>query len=321
MGVTLAERARPVHGAALLAPRASDRQLVTCGAELVAVSERFLHIVFVGALGFVCLSTFASVVFLPLRTSAIDGQPPATALAAGLAVLLLAAASMLRSRHVHRLLRRRVALQLAMIAIAAALVSVASPLRNELWWSACTILMLLATLVPLRRALAFCLVVLLANLAAHVAAGDAEKITSVDVVGLWIGLPFWTALAAVVPDRLAAFILRMNAASVGVAAPPRKVDAWIERDADPAPQRSSKAAAEPAPADRDRVTGRLTARQLQVVALLADGLRYREVADCLAISPGQVHRHVRNAIARAGVATVTELVAVAVKEGVLAPRG
>jgi len=68
------------------------------------------------------------------------------------------------------------------------------------------------------------------------------------------------------------------------------------------------------------VTSRLTARQLQVIALLVDGLRYRDVAECLSISPGQVQRHVSHAVTRAGVLSINALVALAVAEGLL-PAG
>jgi DNA-binding CsgD family transcriptional regulator len=65
----------------------------------------------------------------------------------------------------------------------------------------------------------------------------------------------------------------------------------------------------------------LTARQLQVVALLADGLRYREAAACMSISPRQVQRHVANAVARTGLRNANELVAVAVSEGLVPEPG
>ena len=39
-------------------------------------------------------------------------------------------------------------LELLLLLVSALLLSVASPLRNELWWPACAILMLLATLAP-----------------------------------------------------------------------------------------------------------------------------------------------------------------------------
>lgn len=64
-------------------------------------------------------------------------------------------------------------------------------------------------------------------------------------------------------------------------------------------------------------SGHLTARQLQVVALLADGMRFNEIAVALAISTSAVHRHVMRARERAGVSTTAELVALAISEGVV----
>lgn len=54
-----------------------------------------------------------------------------------------------------------------------------------------------------------------------------------------------------------------------------------------------------------------------MVALLADGLRYREVAACLSISVRQVQRHVANAVTRTGLRNANELVTVAVFEGLV----
>jgi DNA-binding NarL/FixJ family response regulator len=62
---------------------------------------------------------------------------------------------------------------------------------------------------------------------------------------------------------------------------------------------------------------RLTARQTQVAALLADGLRHREVAACLSISERQVQRHIAEAVARLGLRNAYELAAVAVSAGLV----
>lgn len=59
--------------------------------------------------------------------------------------------------------------------------------------------------------------------------------------------------------------------------------------------------------------GSLTARQLEVVALLAKGLRHGEVAARLSISSRQAQRHAVQAVERAGVANVCQLVAVAIQ--------
>jgi DNA-binding CsgD family transcriptional regulator len=317
------------------ADRASRTVGVRSGAELVALSERFYDRIFVGALSFVALSTLTALAFLPLRSSAKAGRPPSSTVAAALIVLLLAGLAIWRAHDVYRLLRRRPQLEIVPVLIAAALLSVASPLRNELWWSACAILMALALLMSLRRALASCLIVLIANVTAHLVAGDLPHTSTVGIVGLWIGLPFWTAMAAIVPDRMASHILRLNVARDPPRPPPQRVTAWTTtaptKPPAPADEVSTASgdvprsagdddreeATSPAPvASADQIS-RLTSRQLQVVALLADGYRYRDIAACLSISAGQVHRHVTNAVARLGVRSVNELVAVGVAEGLV----
>ena len=57
----------------------------------------------------------------------------------------------------------------------------------------------------------------------------------------------------------------------------------------------------------------LTPRERQVLELLADGLRVKEIAERLTLSPATVHTHVRNAIAKLEVDTRTEAVALAVR--------
>jgi len=77
---------------------------------------------------------------------------------------------------------------------------------------------------------------------------------------------------------------------------------------------------QPAPETGHHSPGeRLTSRQREVVALLADGLRYREIAQRLDLSERQVGRHVANAIERLGVVSAAELVAV-VSVGALRSR-
>lgn len=308
-------------------PRHAD---LVRGAALVALSERFSQGVFVGALCFVGIATLTAAAFLPLRDSAVNGQPPLSAVIASVTVIAFVGFALRYVGAVYRMLRVHPRLELLPVLLSALLLSVASPLRNELWWPACAILMLLATQAPARRALAYCLLVLLANLAAHVLSGSIDEISTVGIVGLWIGLPFWTAMAAIIPERLESFILRLNTTRAIPPAPPRRVHAWTTEG--PTHERSprddvgahaaqlavrSDVAGSPGATG---VTTRLTARQLEVVVLLADGLRYRDVAQCLSISPGQVHRHVANAVTRASVHSINELVAIAVAEGVL-PAG
>lgn len=70
--------------------------------------------------------------------------------------------------------------------------------------------------------------------------------------------------------------------------------------------------------DGDRATDvekllALSPRERQVLELLADGYRVKDIADQLGLSPATVHTHVRNAIAKLEVDTRTEAVALAVR--------
>lgn len=293
--------------------------LVRCGAELVELSERFYRGVFIGAVIFVSLASIAALALLPTRNSVGSDGPPVTV---ALAVLLIAVAPLAISRALplYRLLRREPRLELVVLMLATALL--VYPLRSELWWPACGLLMLLAVIAPLRRALIYCLAALLANVAAHVVAGDLTEAPPVAIIGLWIGLVFWTATFGLITDRLAATILRLNVSAPLQTPGPIRVTAWSPDLA----SAQSNAAHDPAVATTEKETpmtagtGRLTGRQLQVVALLADGLRYRDIAACLSVSERQVQRHVSNAISRIGVSSTVELVALAVADGMVPAR-
>lgn len=297
---------------------------VRSGAELVALAERFSQTVFVALLCFAGLATLAALAFLPLRSSAEHGRPPASAVAAAIVVLLTVGFAVRRAPRVYWAMRRSPRLELVAVTAAALLLSVVSPLRNELWWPACAILMVVSALVPWGRAMAYVLVVLLANLLAHLLSGSLAEASAVGIIGLWIGLPFWASLAAIIPDRLTAQILTLHApasrlrdARVEPSEPVGRMpdDRPVEHPAGAREAQRFIEAPRPEPGDVATPLSRLTARQLQVVALLADGLRYGEIALCLSISVGQVGRHVAAAVDRLGVRSPQELVAVAIREG------
>jgi DNA-binding CsgD family transcriptional regulator len=315
-----ADTPRPTPERPALTPAATSRRdLVHNGAELVELSERFYHGIFVAGLIFIGLAAAAALALLPLRDGSA-GYLTSTVLLTG----LLLATTPIAVRHaaaLHRLLQRSFAAQSAMVLLSTALI--VYPLRSELWWPSCAILMLTAILVGLRRVLGYCLVVLSANLIAHAIAGDLGDTPPVSIIGLWIGYVFWCSAFAIFPDRLAAHVLRLNVATAAPrndVRPRHDADATLAPDAPPATSAGDPpdVAAAPSPPVTGRTT-RLTARQLQVVALLADGLRYDEVAACLAITSRQVQRHVGNAVERLGVRNANELVAIAVAEGVV-PR-
>lgn len=299
-----------------VAPSTGVVDIVRSGAELVELSERFFRGIFVSCVVFVGLSGVAALALLPLRQS----DATYTDVTVLLTALLVAVTPLAvwRAEPLYRLLRLRPQAQIALVLLSAALV--AYPLRSELWWPSCALLMLVATLTSLARTLAYVLFVLVCNLLAHLVAGDLDDIQPVTVIGLWIGYGFWATAFALVPDRLAVHVLRLNSRHrAAIDDAPVRVSAVatvISTEPTP-PETPSVPAPPPDTPQADAALRRLSARQLQVVALLADGMLYEEVAACLSISVGQVQRHVTGAVARLDVRNANELVALAVGAGMV----
>lgn len=300
---------------------------VRCGAELVALAESFyrrmvgLEIVLVGA------SCVGALALLPLRDSAPQGDVGSPAFLAAAALLVVCFVAVGQPNRVYLMLRRGRRLEYAIVAVATAFIALVPPLQSELWLPACALLSALAAFVSLRRALAYCVLALSANLAAHAVAGDLGTTPAVAILGLWVGIPFWSATMCVLTDRLVSHILRLNAikatrepSAVRVAAwsdPPDVADSGpikgnAERELDGAASSEHSDAAIPA-------IERWNARELEVVALLADGLLHAEIAACLSLSVRQVDRRIAAARARVGAANTSALVALAVSEGLVPP--
>lgn len=64
-----------------------------------------------------------------------------------------------------------------------------------------------------------------------------------------------------------------------------------------------------------------TARERQVLGLLADGATDGQIATMLALSPATVQTHVRNAKAKLGARTRAQAVALAIRGGLISPQG
>lgn len=303
----------------------AELAFVRCGAELVELAERFyrrmvgIGIVLVGA------SCVGALALLPLRDSAPQGGVGSPAFLAAAALLAFCLVAVRQPNRVYLMLRRRRSLEYAIVAVATAFIALVPPLQSELWLPACALLAALAAFVRLRRALAYCLLALSANLAAHVVAGDLGATPAVAILGLWVGIPFWSATMCVLTDRLVSHILRLNAIKSPRRASPVRVAAWsdspdatesgpIEGDHEP---ELDDAATETRPDAKALAIERWNARELEVVALLADGLLHAEIAACLSLSVRQVDRRIAEARARVGAANTNALVALAVSEGLV----
>ncbi|HSL67339.1 MAG TPA: response regulator transcription factor, partial [Actinomycetota bacterium] len=67
--------------------------------------------------------------------------------------------------------------------------------------------------------------------------------------------------------------------------------------------------------DAEALLGELTAREREILQLLAEGMRNEDIAHKLFISPQTVQTHVRNLLAKLEVHSKLEAVAFAVKHG------
>ena len=78
----------------------------------------------------------------------------------------------------------------------------------------------------------------------------------------------------------------------------------------------------PGPDERDELERLriLSARERQILDLLATGMRARGVADEIGIQPATVYTHVRNVVLKLGVETRTQAVAIATKYSFLTPE-
>jgi DNA-binding NarL/FixJ family response regulator len=74
---------------------------------------------------------------------------------------------------------------------------------------------------------------------------------------------------------------------------------------------------DPALAQRDPRSARLTAREREVLELLAEGIGHEEIGKQLGIGAETVRTHLRKACERLGAATRTEAVATALRLGLI----
>ncbi|MCV0397246.1 MAG: LuxR C-terminal-related transcriptional regulator [Rhizobiaceae bacterium] len=70
-----------------------------------------------------------------------------------------------------------------------------------------------------------------------------------------------------------------------------------------------------------KAAGRLTARERQVLSLVADGGTNREIADELDVSPKTVNRHIENIFGKLGVSSRAAAVAKGLQSGLIGARG
>lgn len=278
--------------------------LTQWGIGLADFAEYFRRRFFGTALAFSVLTTVVSTLLLPVRRS-VEGTSLALSFAVAGTILAAGVLALWHPAPFYARLSRSVWAQLAFVLLAATLVCVVRPLHSQLWLPACMMVALLATLTSPQRTLAYCALVLLANLVAHVAVGDLGRTPAVTIVGLWVGFPFWALLTGTAADRVVAYKcdVYVERTTPAPAPPPLRVRSWVLEDP-PAPPEPT------APSIYERLTG----RQREVVALLLAGQLGREIAERLCVSENEVSRIIKRAVKRVDAGNRHNLVALAAAE-------
>jgi DNA-binding CsgD family transcriptional regulator len=133
-----------------------------------------------------------------------------------------------------------------------------------------------------------------------------------------VGYFAWALVLSGLAESFTRLIMRMPQIKTSPSLPPPAQvinlagDPLPSKPAPSSPPAAQESAPEPVPS-----TERLTARQLQVVVLLADGLRANQIAQQLGIATSTVYRYVERAKERTGVASRSELVALVIREGLV----
>jgi DNA-binding CsgD family transcriptional regulator len=122
------------------------------------------------------------------------------------------------------------------------------------------------------------------------------------------GAPFEAAQARI---ELATSLLALGRGADGAREARAALDRLTELGADAEADRARRLLGRPA--------GALTAREREVLALLAEGLTNREIAERLVISEHTVHRHVTNTLRKLALPSRTAAVAAAVRTGLIEP--
>jgi len=279
---------------ACLVPRGLARDLQVWSTQVVSLIEFVRLWIFRRSLALLILATLLSAVLLPYR-QAVSGSALTRALIIAGAVAVAATFMLAHSQASYELLSRNRFARGALVLLAAALVSVVFPLHSQLWVPACGALCLLALFVPLRRIIVLDLLVLLVNLAAHAIGGDLANVRPVTVIGLWVGIPFWTILISIANEKVVDHILGLCLAQRPPSARSLRVRTWVERSFDVLPVRSVSTQE-----SVRRAAHRLTSKQKETMLLLLGGFHNYEIAVQLAVRPDEISRLISRAVASAG---------------------
>ncbi len=293
--------------------------------ELVAVGELLYQRVFALAVWGIGLAASMAVIAAIPRTREAD-----LLRTAALAALLIAMSYTLgrASAHVYRAMRRHPALCLAPAGIALLCVCLDGINHSPLSFPAGVTVAVAAYACGTRWGLAAAALLAGGVITATAmsggppwefqGAGDVPSVTP-GAAGYFL----YALLVGILGDRFAKLALHLNTAGRPSRKAPMPVPNLADpglsdgREAESAPSSTQQQATALRPGSIEGPLGKLTARQLQVVLLLAEGLRATEIAHRLGVRPKTVYAYVHQATQRTGTRNRTELVTVAARAGLL----
>ncbi len=281
------------------------------GSEAAGVAEALYLRLFVVALGCLLFVCALAIVVALARTHNANFARTA-ALALGMA--LLASVALRAPARWYRIIRRRPVLSLTPALLALLALAADGILYSPLSYPAAVCMAFPAFVCGRGWALAAATLISVGAITTAMLLSGASALGSVGPGAA--GYVAWALVLAGLAERFARLTMQM-APAVTCPAPAAPLAPPAAEAGDP-PE-----AAEPASrsvttegARCRRPHAGLTARQVQVVALLADGLRAQDIATRLGVSTSTVYRHIDRAKNRAGVASRSELVAVVLSSAV-----
>jgi len=271
---------------------------------LVEATERLYRSLFAAALGFALGTALWGIAIAPFNNFN-DHATLSIALGALLATSALAA--FIRRRDLYAALRRRQAWLLAAVVLSVAVLWLDGGWRSSYYLASYTAIALAAVVGGLRWSF-LCAAVLAAGYAVGLgvngyswselkALNDADSVVA-NTGGYLIAAYFFAAPVT----WLGGYVARINQVVVG--AESRQEESGEETDSP----------ARPAP---ERLTDRLSVREVEVVQLVASGATNEEIARRLVLSPRTIQSHVENATRKTATRNRTELAVLAVTEGLV----
>lgn len=309
----------PPPGEQLALARTSGSRALTfrSGSEVVGVMESLYLRLFVVALGCLPLVCGLAIIVALVRTHNANFART-TALAVGMA--LLAALALRAPARGYRAIRGRPLLSLTAPLLALAALAIDGVTYSPLSYPAAVSIALPAFVCGRRWALAAATLI---SVGAITTATLHNGFSALNSVGQGTaGYFVWALVLAGLAERFAHLAMQMPP----VAPPPTNATspipvANLASDLPSTAPETVKVSATTA-STPSAPTGavRLTARQLQVLALLADGLRADDIAQRLGVATSTVYRHIERAKKQTGVRSRSELVAVVMRDGLVPPK-